>query len=307
MPGRPAPQPRSPLMRILAPIRGACLAVPLFLAVLVCNVLQMSSMVFYPFSPRLFRRSNREIANAWWCMGDWVGDFFYGIDIVITGDPIPLRENALVVCNHQTMADITTLFRLARQKKRLGDLKWLVKDGLKYVPGIGWGMVFLDCIFLKRNWNRDEGMLARTFGRFQRNQIPIWTISFVEGTRMRPHKLKSAQAYAQTSGLPTLHHLLTPRTKGFVAVVNGLRTHLDAVYDATIAYEGGVPSLWQWVKGSTRRVQLHVERHPIDTLPSDEEAMKAWLHQAFETKDARLEHFYTQGSLVKPPETEASD
>ena len=76
--------------------------------------------------------------------------------MVISGDELPQTENAVVIANHQSMTDVQALFLLARKAGRLGDLKWFVKNSLKYVPGIGWGMVFLDCLFVKRDWTADR-------------------------------------------------------------------------------------------------------------------------------------------------------
>ncbi len=284
--------------RIIGQCKGWIAGTLLFLAVLVCNVLQMSSLVFWPFSRRLVRKLNREIANAWWATCDLWGEHWWKIDIAIVGDEIPSGENALVVANHRTMADITTLFRLARHKGRLGDLKWFVKDVVKYVPGIGWGMVFLDCIFLKRDWSRDREALDRTFGKFKQQEIDMWAVSFVEGTRLRPEKLKRSQAFAEERGLPRLEHLLLPRTKGFVATVQGLRDHLDAVYDTTIAYQDGAPSLWQWAQGYVHKVHLHVRRFPMDQLPESSEELSEWLYARYREKDARLARYVDSGQLA---------
>ena len=85
----------------------------------------------------------------------------HGIHAVVTGDAVPPRENAIVVANHQQMPDITFLMMWAREKDRLGDLKWVVKDVIKYVPGVGWGMAFIDCVFVKRDWTADRASIER--------------------------------------------------------------------------------------------------------------------------------------------------
>jgi 1-acyl-sn-glycerol-3-phosphate acyltransferase len=297
MPLKPLSDPKSLSTRIMGQIKGWGATIPLVLSLMVCNALQMASLLAFPFSRRLFRRINREVANAWWCACDSWGQAAWKIDVQITGDTLPHGENVLVVANHQSMTDITTLFRLARQKGRLGDLKWLVKDLLKYVPGVGWGLFFLDSIFLKRDWKTDRAYLEKTLAKYSREKIPIWTISFVEGTRVRPHKIEAGQAYARENNLPVLDHLLLPRTKGFTAIVHGLRAHLDAVYDTTIGYESGIPSLWQWAKGYVHRVHVHVVRHPMDSLPEDETALVEWLRARYVEKDQRLARFYETGSF----------
>ena len=116
-----------------------------------------------PFAPNAFRRFNRGAADLWWGWCVSISKTLHGVNLVITGDEVPAQENAVVVCNHQDMADITFLMVYARTKGRLGDMKYLVKDALKYVPGVGWGMLFLDCVFVKRDWAKDQKTIRRTF------------------------------------------------------------------------------------------------------------------------------------------------
>ena len=109
MPLPPLQEPKSLMTRIWGQTKACVATVPLALALLVSNALQMASLVFFPFSRRLFRRANREIANAWWGACDLWAEHWWKIDIEITGDNIPAEENAMVISNHQSMADITTL------------------------------------------------------------------------------------------------------------------------------------------------------------------------------------------------------
>jgi hypothetical protein len=89
--------------------------------------------------------------------------------------------------------------------------------------------------------------------------------------------------------------VLVPRTKGFVASVAGLRRHATAIYDVTIGYERGVPTLWQYIKGFAPRAHLHVRRFPIADLPTDDAGLATWLQQRFQEKDSLLERFYRDG------------
>ena len=88
----------------------------------------------------------------------------YGYQLEITGDPVPMRESAIIISNHQQMPDIVLLMTFALSKGRLGDLKFFVKYAIKFVPGIGWGMVFLDCLFVRRNWSADRASIEAAFG-----------------------------------------------------------------------------------------------------------------------------------------------
>ena len=295
MPLPPLPEPPA-----LGPrIRRLAVAVPvtcfLFSSLLLGNLAQMLSLGLRPFSRQAFRKVNREVADWWWGMCVTLSRRVYGIHLELYGDEIPMGENALLSANHQQMPDITFLMMLARSRDRLGDLKWFVKDQLKWVPGVGWGMVFLDCVFVKRDWTADAGSIAQTFSRILRDEVPLWLVNFPEGTRLKPHKIAASQTYAADHGLPALEHVLLPRTKGFVASVAGLRDHLDAVYDLTIGYEQGVPTLWQYVKGLAPVAHIHVHRVPVGELPQGDEALAAWLVDRFQQKDRLLAHFYEEG------------
>ena len=110
----------------------------------------------------------------------------FQVDFVFSGDDLPQGENTLVVANHQSMADILVLMPLARRQARLGDMKWFAKDIIKYFPGVGWGMLFLDCLFLKRDWMADRSRIDQTFSKIRDHGVPFWVISFSEGTRRTP-------------------------------------------------------------------------------------------------------------------------
>ncbi len=297
MPLPPLPDPSSPAARA----RALALAVPttgvLFSSLLAFNAAQTASLAVRPFSLQAFRRFNRWAADTWWGWCVTGADRLHGIHLVMSGDDVPPRENAIVIANHQQMPDICFIMIWARQKDRLGDLKWFVKDSLKYVPGVGWGLAFLDCIFVKRDWAEDQASVERTFSSLNRGRVPVWLISFPEGTRVSEEKVAASRAYAGKHGLTPLRHVLVPRTKGFAAAVHGLRSHARAIYDVTLGYEHGVPTLWQFVQGYVPRAHLHVRRFPVEDLPGDAEGLGVWLQRRFEEKDALLERFYREGAF----------
>lgn len=297
MPLPPLADPRDTVSRV----KNLCRAVPisgfLFSTLMLGNLSQTASLAVKPFSRRAFRRINREVADNWWGQCVTLSRWLNKAHIIVTGDHVPMRENAVVLANHQQMPDITYLMMFARTRDRLGDLKWFVKNQLKYVPGVGWGMVFLDCLFVKRDWAEDEGSIQRTFAGIVQDRVPLWLILFAEGTRFSPEKLERSRVYAEERGLRPTEHVLQPRTKGFVASVQGLRGHIDAVYDVTIGYEVGVPTLWQFIKGLSDVAHLHVHRTPIAQMPRTDEELTDWIHQRFQAKDQLLAHFYRHGSF----------
>ncbi len=269
--------------------------------IFVLNPIQALSALIYPFHKPTCRRLNRWCARS--CWGSWVllAERYNGSSLRFTGDEIPPRENALLVSNHQTMADVMVLICFAWRCRRIADCKWFVKDIVKYFPGPGWGMKFLDCVFLKRDWTRDRAGVMQLFEKYKREQIPLFLISFLEGTRRTPSKLQDAQTYAGMHGKRIPQHTLVPRTKGFVATMLGLRDHLDAVYDITIRYPDPIPTLANALGATIDDVEIHVRRVPIAELPEEEDALAQWAFDAFEAKDEMLHEAEEVGHLPGEP------
>jgi 1-acyl-sn-glycerol-3-phosphate acyltransferase len=291
----------SPDRRFLRTLRVSIPVGFWFAVLIILNLAQTLSLAIKPFWPRGFRRFNRWCANTWWGGCVVFSRRYNGQEIVFTGEDLPTDENVLVVSNHQQMPDITTIMALARSRGRLGDLKFFVKHALKWVPGVGWGMQFINCPFLKRDWSADRDKIDATFATLVNERIPMWLVSFVEGTRATEAKIKASAEWAVERGLEPTRHVLIPRTKGFIASVEGLGEHLNAVYDLTIGYVEGVPTLWQHITGQVKRIHVHVRRFPVDELPKIEADLKRWLMDRFYEKDALLAEYYETGSFPGEP------
>ena len=92
-------------------------------------------------------------------------------------------------------------------------------------------------------------------------------------------------------------HVMFPRTKGFVASVRGLGSHIQAVYDVTIAHEGPVLKLWELLEGKPRNVHLHVRRFPVVELPKPDSALTEWVITLFAEKERLLQQFHETGAF----------
>lgn len=297
MPDERAVAPLGRGRRLFGLLRAIPISGFLFSTLIGFNLVQTLSLVLVPFSRRAFRRLNRWCANTWWGWCVICGERIIGTRLVVTGDDVPLAENALVVVNHQQMADIPAIMAFARSKKRLGDLKWFVKRKLKHVPGLGWGMSYLNCLFVRRDWAADREMIGRTFATIVRERIPLWLVSFVEGTRFSKEKLARNREFAQKAGIEPTRHVLVPRTKGFAASIQGLGEHISAVYDLTIGYVDEIPTLWQYICGRVRHIHLHVRRFPVDQLPKLEAELAQWLQDRYQEKDRLMAYFLQGGAF----------
>jgi 1-acyl-sn-glycerol-3-phosphate acyltransferase len=295
MPLPPLETPHDWRLRAEALVIGVPANVFLFGALGLMNAGQVLSLAALPFSRATFRKANRFIADRWQRLAMGLCERLYGFELVVTGDDPPPRENALVIANHQQMPDIPILWDFAARKQRCGDTRFFVKDALKHVPGIGWGLRLHGQVLVKRNWAADEAAIARTFARFAEEELPLWLVLFAEGTRVTADKIARAQARAPARGLPVLRHVLPPRGKGFLASLGGLGARLDAIYDVTIGYEHGVPDMLQFLAGYVRRAHLHVRRFPLAALPPDDDGRGRWLIERWAEKDALLDRYYREG------------
>ena len=257
----------------------------LFCTLLLGNVLQIITLVFYPVLPRLFRKLNTSLAAWWWGMGAWFLKTA-GAKVHIVGDNIIKKENAIILSNHMAWSDIPVLFRLALKGKRIGNMKWFVKDKLKYIPGIGFAMMFINTLFLKRSWEKDKTLIHNKMKFFTHHKIPIWLMIFPEGTRFKKEKLALSHKLAKREGRPELSHLLFPRTKGFMSSVQGLKNHCTAIYDFTIVYEKGrVPLFIDLFLGRLKKVTVNVKRFDMQSIPKESDLLKKWLIDLFYEKD----------------------
>lgn len=271
------------------------------LFLLLINIIQTFSLVLLPFSGSAFRALNRFVARTWFDSLAFTLQKILRVCFLVSGDSLPKGENVFLISNHQSMADIPTLLSVAGPSGRTGDLKWFVKDVLKWVPGVGWGMLFLDCIFVKRNWNADKEHVQATFARLRENKTPFWVVSFVEGTRLTPAKLRRSESNEIKAGVPVMRNVMSPRTKGFDATLEGLGPLNQAVYDITIAYEnhpqGQAPGLMA-LFFSVEKVHIHARRYPAHQLPQNSADRATWIQERFREKDRRLDQFRKTGVLA---------
>ena len=274
-------------------LRAIFFSVLIFVPLVGINFFQFVSILWKSASPYWFRRYNSFWARIYWSYVAWMAQTFGGLTLQISGDELPANENAVMLANHQSAVDTIVQLMLGWRYRRLGDMKFFIKDIIKWIPGPGWGMIFLECIFMKRNWNEDRKRVVKQLHRFQTGRVPVWVIIYPEGTRLRPSRLALAQEFASKQGVAKPLRVLIPRVRGFQATLEGLQDHLQAVYDVTIAYPGQAPSLWDLLAGQVGQIKVEVRRYPLEDVPTDGEGCAAWLQQLFRDKDQRLQQLLT--------------
>jgi 1-acyl-sn-glycerol-3-phosphate acyltransferase len=267
---------------------AAFFSIIIFLPLLIINALQMISILWKPISRRAFRRYNTFWGRTYWTYVSLMSQHVGRLRVEYSGDVLPSNENALVLANHQSATDTVIQLMVGHRFGRVGDMKFFVKDALKWVPGPGWGMVFLECIFMKRNWNEDRARVVRQLRKIRDQNVPIWLNLYPEGTRMKPSRRAETQEYARKAGLPIPQNVLIPRVRGFTASLEGLEGHLQAIYDLTIVYPDHPMTLWELLSCRGSRIKVELKRYGIEELPVSEEGRSQWLLDLFQRKDKRI-------------------
>nr|XP_054772837.1 1-acyl-sn-glycerol-3-phosphate acyltransferase epsilon-like [Lytechinus pictus] len=261
------------------------------------------------------------IEDTVWATYQRVIEFFFehytGVEVILYGDAeecLSKKENVVYLSNHQTTLDWVVTDIVASRAGCLGRVRYVLKDGLKYLPLYGYVFGLHGCIFVSRAKSRIAAppsftKVVKKLKHHRDNKIPSWLVVFPEGTRFRPEKdeaIKTSQAFAFKQGLPVLHHVLSPRIRATHLCVEGFRDYAGAIYDVTIAYsntgergDGPVvrkeaPSMPDFLMGKCPQIHIHIRRIALETAPSDIVEFHRWLHGVFETKDRMLADFYSE-------------
>lgn len=269
---------------------GSASLVAAFAPLGLLNLFQFCSLIILPFSTTQFRKLNTWLAWCLWAWWDWGIRNLVGVRIEFEGDELSKNETAIVIANHQGMADILVLLSMTNHYG-MKDAKWMAKSVLKHVPFFGWSLRYVDFIMLKRNWADDEANIKATFSRYCERGDPFWVFLFPEGTRVTAAKLKASTQWAQERNLTPTKHVLIPRPKGFLAARSGLDAKLNAIYDATVYYGNSVPTMTEIIRGDHDRVVIQTRRTPVSALPTDQEGLRRWLSETFQRKDQILENY----------------
>ena len=200
----------------------------------------------------------------------------------------------LVVCNHQTWADILLL-----QTYLLDDippLKFFTKSQLIWLPFVGQAMYALGFPFVKRVSREqikknpslrsaDKDNVMKTCEGLKNHPSAI--LNFAEGTRRTEEKHR-LQDYA-------FKHLLKPKAGGINYTLDGMSSHLNGLVDVTIIYPDGAPRFWDFLQGKSGRVIFDARYRPLPEFSAEQAGetqhkaeVAQWVQHLWEEKDALI-------------------
>ncbi|OCT80526.1 1-acyl-sn-glycerol-3-phosphate acyltransferase epsilon [Xenopus laevis] len=259
---------------------------------------------------RIYRSGDDRLYTLYQSMVLFFFQHYTGVEIIIYGD-LPKKENILYISNHQCTVDWIVADMLAVQQYALGHVRYVLKDGLKYLPLYGFYFSQHGGIYVKRSAKFNEMKMRNKLASQVKANTKMYLVIFPEGTRYNPNIPKviaDSQTFAEKEGLPVLKHVLTPRVKATHVAIDVMQDYLDAVYDVTLAYEGTVgkggqrkeaPSMTEFLCKECPKIHILLERISIKDIPKEQIFMRRWLHERFEVKDKVLTEFYESTDPAK--------
>ncbi|XP_062959598.1 1-acyl-sn-glycerol-3-phosphate acyltransferase epsilon isoform X1 [Cynocephalus volans] len=228
---------------------------------------------------------------------------YTGVQILLYGDLPKNKENIIYIANHQSAVDWIVADILAIRQNALGHVRYVLKDGLKWLPLYGCYFSQHGGIYVKRSAKFNEKEMRKKLQSYVNAGTPMYLVIFPEGTRYNPgqtNRLSASQAFAAQQGLTVLEHVLTPRVKATHVAFDSMKNYLDAVYDVTVVYEGKDDkgqrkeslSMTEFLCKECPKIHIHIDRIDKKDVPEEQQSMRRWLHERFEIKDKLLIEFY---------------
>lgn len=272
---------------------------------------QAASLLFVrPFSRAAHRRVSVVFNSAFFLCGVFLLEVWTGIRIVTYGEEVPKESPAVCVMNH--ISDVDMLIGVSLLSRYgspyPGNAKAIVKSALATVPIFGWILWFGEYLFVTRSWEADRVRLLADLKSLLTFPFPVWFVLWPEGSRFTPAKLANSQEYARKMGMPHLEHVLLPRMKAFLSVLDVVRSGVEDLCDVTLMFEGPIPSAKHILFGRCPTIiHAHLGRYKISDMPTDDAGLESWLVQVWKEKDDRIERFENEGpqSLGAPCTTGA--
>ena len=217
-------------------------------------------------------------------------------------------ERLVLIANHQIYTDWLYLWWMAYCNGMHGRLFIILKESLKKIPVIGWGMQLSQFIFLKRNWEQDRPHMAEALQKLNNTKDAMWLLLFPEGTNLAPSTREKSKAWADKQGRPDMWHTLMPRTTGLQFCLEELRGTVDYLYDCTIAYEGVPRGQFAqdiftlkagYLEGRPpKSVHMHWRRWAIKDIPlHNQKVFELWTIARWREKDLLIEKYLRDGKF----------
>jgi 1-acyl-sn-glycerol-3-phosphate acyltransferase len=214
----------------------------------------------------------------------------------------------ILMANHQIYTDWLYLWWIAYCNGMHGRLYIILKESLKSVPILGWGMQLSQFIFLKRNWEKDKPHMASALNKLNKASEPMWLMLFPEGTNLAPSTREKSAAWAAKNNMKDMLHTLLPRSTGLQFCLQQLSSTVEYLYDCTVAYEGVPRGQYAqdiftlkagYLEGRPpKSVHMYWRRYALKDIPfHNDKAFELWLVARWREKDLLIENYLRTGKF----------
>lgn len=160
--------------------------------------------------------------------------------IYICYDPAVLTmKRNIVISNHMTEYDwlfiLTVLYRLGR----FNDVCIILKQSLRKIPLLGFGMEFFGFIFLNRKLSMDEQIIEQGVARLVKRQ-KYDLLVFPEGTYIDSESYRKTTTFGINNNIMVDNkpfrpeNVLIPRLSGFKLLTKNLLSDIDGIINITM-------------------------------------------------------------------------
>ncbi|TYZ61178.1 hypothetical protein PybrP1_012394 [[Pythium] brassicae (nom. inval.)] len=251
-----------------------------------------------PLDGALYRRLMGSLVQALWV--DVAATCFPDAKLVVTGEvPKDTARPVIIIANHQVDADWWYIWQ--------GNIKIVLKDQLKYVPIIGWGMRLFEFLFLRRSIDHDSAHIKAYMDSLIGDDYPFWLVIFPEGTTIHQEYVAKSQAFAEKLNRPKFERVLLPRTSGLQIILDAVADVKPDIYDLTLAFptysgevptfemgysrkiDTSVPSMKSLLAGQgPPHVAIHAKKYSYDAATQN---LEQFLDARWQEKEERLNYF----------------
>lgn len=212
---------------------------------------------------------------------------------------LQLPRRAIVIANHQMYTDWLYIWYLAY--RNVGDMGAhiyiIMKESLKKLPILGYGMINYSFVFLARNWRRDAEKMACQFNETSKRDS-FWMLIFPEGTNMSHNNRQKSHQWARKTNKPIWNGVLLPRVKGLQLAVKEMG---NQVITLTMGYKGC--SLDRMAQDVFNVVQLYIwgNQPPLVSILIDvqtiDREVEPWIESHWQEKENEMLHYYSNGDF----------
>ena len=220
---------------------------------------------------------------------------------------VSIDSNYLILCNHQSWADITLLQSFLNEK--VAFIRFFLKKNLIFLPFIGQACWALDFPFMHRYSKeylakypekRGKDLIATKKACERLKDHPSTVLNFLEGTRFTTKKHKKQNS--------PYKNLLRPKAGGLSYVLNSTRDSISKILNITIYYPDGKPNFFKLLSNQMNEVIINVEEINIDNSlygdyindPEYRGYFQNWVNKIWQEKDEYIEKLKLKAIYPKP-------